>query len=72
MQLTITLSPDQISYVVDALHTKKSLRAKQIDKATRPSASAKLEMLALSDLITKFESAKPISVELPVLPESLG
>lgn len=71
MQYQISLNQDQISYVVDALTTKKSQRNAQIAKATRPSQSAKLEILALSELISKFETAKPVSVELPNL-EQLG
>jgi hypothetical protein len=72
MQVQITLSLDQVSYVVDSLASKMIQRQGQINKATRPSQSAKLEILALADLIAKFEVAKPVTVELPVLPEVLG
>jgi hypothetical protein len=54
------------------LFTKiRDKRQKQIDKSTRPTQSAPLEILAIDDLITAFATAKPKSVELPVL-EQLG
>lgn len=72
MQVSLTLSNDQVSYLVDILDSKKSQREAQINASSRPSSSAKLELLALSDLINKLETAKPLTVQLPALPEPLG
>ncbi len=71
MNLTVTLNQGQIDYAVSVFNQTKERRSNAIAKCIRPSKTAQLEILAIDDLITAFKSAKPQTVELPVL-ESLG
>lgn len=71
MQYQVNLTQDQVSYIAEMLTKIKTKRTQQISASERPSQGAKLELLAISDLISKFETAKPQTVELPVL-EQLG
>jgi ATP adenylyltransferase/5',5'''-P-1,P-4-tetraphosphate phosphorylase II len=65
MNTQVSLSQGQINFALKLFTKVRDKRQAQIDKATRKSSTADLEILAIDDLIASFNQATAKTVEVP-------